>query len=211
MVPDGRGARVARGMQALMLAAVGVGLFQRNVDVLVNAFGGLAVTFVPALLERNVRVSMDARLSLWLTAAVFLHVVGAVGVPGVPGNLYSDVWWWDHLTHVATASLVAGMGYASLRAIDEHVDDVDLPRELTFAFTLLFVLAAGVYWEIFEFAVGHVRVSGESALTQYGVEDTLVDLAFDAVGGLVAASLAQAYRVGTGLERDSSPANERTK
>ncbi len=203
-IPGRRRARVARVMQALMLGAVALGAVERNVDILVNATGGLAVTFVPALFERNSSVPMDAGLSLWFTTAVFLHVVGAVGIPGAPGNLYSDVWWWDHVTHAASASLVAGIGYALLRAIDEHSDAVALPTQLTVVFTLLFVLAVGVYWEIFEFALGHVRIGGESALTQYGVADTLEDLAFDAAGGLIAAVLGEVYLIGAPTEQDSS-------
>lgn len=177
--------------------AIGIGILQRNVDILLNATGGLVVTVIPAVLERDHRIPLDTRLSLWLTMAVFLHVVGAVGIPGVPGNFYSDIWWWDHLTHAASASLVAGIGYAVLRAIDEHSESVMLPKKLTFIFTLLFVLAFGVYWEIFEFAVGHIKISGESALTQYGVEDSLEDLAFDAIGGLIAATLGEIHLVGT--------------
>lgn len=200
-LPDDYHARVVRVMRGLLLIAIGIGAVERNVDILVNATGGLAVTFVPAVLERKATVSMDAGLSVWLTAAVFLHVVGAVGIPGVPGNFYSEIWWWDHLTHVASASLVAGIGYTVLRGIDEHSNAVTLPRRLTIVFTALFVLAFGVYWEIFEFAVGQVRIGGESALTQYGVEDTLKDLAFDTVGGIVVGVLGQIYLIGseTGL------------
>jgi len=196
---------MARVMQGLMLGAVALGAVDQDVDIILNATGGLAVTFVPAFLERNPRVPMDAGLSLWLTTAVFLHVVGAVGLPGAPGNFYSDVWWWDHVTHAASASLVAGIGYALLRAIDEHGDAVALPTQLTFVFTLLLVLAVGVYWEIFEFALGHVRIGGDSALTQYGVADTLQDLAFDAAGGLIAAVLGEVYLISADTAPDSSP------
>lgn len=192
-----RQATIARGLQALVLGAVVLGMARGNVDLAVNALGGLAVTFVPALLERNAGVSIDPRLALWLTAAVALHVVGAVGLPGVPGTLYTELPWWDNLTHVASASLVAGMGYVSLRGLDEHTDAVDLPPGQLVVFTVLFVLAFGVYWELFEYAVGHVRIGGESALTQYGVQDTLGDLAFDAAGGLLVAVLAGAYRLRT--------------
>lgn len=123
-----------------------------------------------------------------MTVAVFLHVVGAVEVPGF-GTFYADLWWWDHLTHAASASLVAGLGYVVVRAVDEHTDALVVPGRYTVVVTLVIVLAVGVYWEVLEFAVGHVSVGGETALTQYGVGDTVEDLAFDALGGLVAAAV----------------------
>ncbi|MFB6137344.1 MAG: hypothetical protein ABEJ42_03240 [Halobacteriaceae archaeon] len=199
-VPDTDRPRAARAMQGLMCLAIVVGAAERNVGVVVNALGGLAVTLLPGALERRLTLPLDAGLSLWVTGAVFLHVVGAVGLPGVPGNLYTGVWWWDHLTHAASAGLVAAMGYVTLRALDEHSDAVDLPAELTVALTLLLVLAFGVYWEGFEYALGHGQVGGESALTQYGVEDTLEDLAFDAAGGLVAGVLGEVYLLGEAVE-----------
>lgn len=190
--------RVTRFLQGCLVLALGIGALEGNVSILVNAAGGLAVTFVPALLDRSPRVPMDSRLSLWLTSAVFLHVVGALGLPGIDGTLYSGVWWWDHVTHAASASLIAGIGYGTLRAVDDHSDAVDIPPKLMVVYTLLFVLAIGVYWELFEFAIGHLRVDGESALTQYGVEDTLGDLAFDAAGGLIVAVLGEFYALRTG-------------
>lgn len=193
--PDGLGGRVARLMQLLLIVAFAVGVLNNSVPVMLNAAGGLAMTFLPAILERDSRISMDAKLSVWLTLAVFLHVVGAVGLPGIDGTLYSSTWWWDHVTHATSASLVVGVGYSLLRSLDEHSDGVELPPEHTFTFTFLLVLAVGVYWEVLEFALGNIQISGERALTQYGVGDTLGDLAFDTAGGLVAAVLAQVWHV----------------
>jgi glycopeptide antibiotics resistance protein len=193
--PDGLGGQVARLMQLLLVVAFGIGVLNGSVPVMINAAGGFLITLVPAMLERDSRVSMDVRLSVWITLAVFLHVVGALGLPGIEGTLYSSTWWWDHVTHATSASLVVAIGYSLLRSVDEHVESVDLPPELTFVFTFLLVLAVGVYWEVLEFALSFVTISGERALTQYGVGDTLGDLAFDTLGGLFAALIAQVWHV----------------
>jgi hypothetical protein len=178
-------------MELGILAVVLVGVYYRDASVIVNAGVALGVTFVPSALERDARVTMDSSLSLWITGAVFLHAVGALEVGGY--SFYGDLWWWDHLTHVATGSLVAGAGYSVVRAVDEHTDAIVLTPRFTFVFTVLFVLAFGVYWEVVEFALGQVTVGGESPLTQYGLEDTMKDLAFDAVGGVVAATFGAAH------------------
>lgn len=184
---DRPGAAAVRTMQVGLVAIATAGVVLGEPSVAVNALGGLLVTFVPAYLSRDLRLPMAADLTLWVTGAAFLHAVGALGVPGAPGNLYSGLWWWDHVTHATSASVVAVAGYGVVRALDDH-DAVVLPGPIAFGVTLAIVLAVGVYWEILEYAAGHLSVFGESALTQYGADDTAADLAFDALGGLVVAA-----------------------
>ncbi|MFB6165548.1 MAG: hypothetical protein ABEJ31_10355 [Haloarculaceae archaeon] len=190
-----------------------VGLYGGNVGVVVNSGVALSVTQIPPLLERDFEVPMDPALTLWITAAVFLHVLGTVGLPGSRLSFYQSVWWWDHLTHALSSSVVAAAGYATARAFDEHSDGVDLPPRFTFVFLLLFVVAFGVLWEVIEFTVsGAATALGSgSIITQYGLEDTMLDLIFDTVGAVVVAVWGAAHltdvvgAIGAYLERRESP------
>ncbi|SDM99373.1 hypothetical protein SAMN04487949_3100 [Halogranum gelatinilyticum] len=170
----------SRVMQLAIVGILLVGLWTRNVAVVVNAALSLAVTVLPAVLERDWDIPLDAGLTLWLTTAVLLHAIGMLG-------LYSSVPWWDHLTHTLSATVVAAVGYTTARAIDEHSDAVYFPPRFLFVYVLLFTLALGVFWEVLEFAVhGLSDVVGiDAVLVQYSLEDTLVDLVFDAVGAVL--------------------------
>jgi hypothetical protein len=139
-------------MEVGLVGMLFVGLCEGNTGVIVNAALALGVTQLPAVLERDLDIAMDWGLVLWI-AAVFLHVFGSVGLPGAAGTPYDSTWWYDHLTHALSASIVAAVGYVSARAIDEHRQDVYLLPRFTFVFILLFVLAFGVFWEVLEFAV----------------------------------------------------------
>jgi hypothetical protein len=187
--------RLSRAMQVVLVGLVFIGLDRGNVGIVVNAAIALAVTYLPAVLERDYHIPMNAGLTLWLTSAVFLHALGTVGLPGSEFSFYQTVWWWDHLTHTLSSSVVAAAGYTTVRAIDEHSEEVYLPWQFTFVFVLLFVVAFGVLWEVIEFAVGGVGalLGGGSILTQYGLDDTLLDLVFDIVGGVVVALWGTAY------------------
>jgi hypothetical protein len=182
-------------MQVVLVGLVFIGLDRGNVGIVVNGVIALVVTYLPAVLERDYHIPMNAGLTLWLTSAVFLHALGTVGLPGSEFSFYQTVWWWDHLTHTLSSSVVAAAGYTTVRAIDEHSDEVYLPWQFTFVFVLLFVVAFGVLWEVIEFAVGGVGalLGGGSILTQYGLGDTLLDLVFDIVGGVVVALWGTAY------------------
>jgi hypothetical protein len=176
-------------MQLSLIGFLFVGLYETDVGIIVNSGMGVAITALPALLERDYEIPMDAGLTLWITAAVFLHAFGTLGLPWMEQSLYQQIWWWDHLTHALSASVVAGAGYAVLRAIEDHTESVSLPPRFRFVFVVVLVLAFGVLWEVAEFALAQVTtaIGAEPVLTQYGVSDTMLDMVFDSVGAMLVA------------------------
>lgn len=187
-ISERRQKQLTRGMQLALVGMVFIGIDRRNVGIVTNAGVALAITYVPAVLERDYDVPMDTGLTLWITVAVFLHGFGVVGIPGTEGSFYRDLWWWDHLTHALSSSVVAGAGYTLVRAVDEHTDEVHFPPRFTLVFVLIFVAAFGVFWEVIEFGVSGLaaNLGSGTVLTQYGLDDTMLDLFFDLVGGFVA-------------------------
>lgn len=174
-----RARTLSRLLQGAIVVLLVVGLATRTPGVVVNALLALAVTFLPALLARDLHLRVDAGLVLLLTVALFLHTLGMLG-------LYSNVWWYDHVTHTLSAILVAGVGYTATRAVDLYSDAIYLPRRFLALYIVLFTLAAGVLWEILEFVAREFAgaLAVEPVLVQYGLEDTLEDLVFDAVGAV---------------------------
>jgi hypothetical protein len=203
---DRRQRQLTRAMQVALLVLIGLGLERGSLGIVVNATIGLGVTQLPAVLERDYQIGMDPALTLWITAAVFLHALGTAGLPGSSTNFYRSIWWWDHLTHTLSSSIVAAAGYATARAVERHSDSVSLPDRFMFVFILLFVLAFGVFWEVVEFGVaGVATLSGTTGvLVQYGLSDTMLDLLFNTLGGVVVAVWGTAHLtdlVGTIAER----------
>jgi len=190
---------LARGMQLSLFGMLFVAIERGSGNLLVTTGTGLAVTFLPAVLERDQELPMDAGLTLWITAAAFLHTIGVAGLPGTGTSLYAGVPYYDHLTHALSASVVTGVGYATVRALDEHSDGIHLPPRYMFAFLVVFVVAFGVIWELIEFSIA---VGSEAAgltstgFTQHGLDDTLLDLVFNALGGIAVAVWGTVYLSG---------------
>jgi hypothetical protein len=184
-----------RAMQAVMVLVVGVGVWRGDLKVVVNGGVALGISLLVPWLERDYGVPLDAGLTLWITAAVFLHAFGTIGFPPGTTSFYRTVWWWDHVTHALSSSVVAGVGYATVRALDEHSEDIHLPPKFVFVFILMFVLAYGVFWEILEFALaeGAALLGTDTVLTQYGLTDSLLDLLFNSIGAVVVALWGTAY------------------
>lgn len=187
--------RVTRFMQITLVGLLFVGIERGNLGIVVNTLVALAVTQLPAVLERDYGMPLDAGLTLWITTAAFLHAFGTVGIPGTVGTPYRNTTWWDHMTHALSSSVVAAAGYITVRALDEHNPGIDIPSRLMFVFILSFVMAFGVVWELVEFSIGVITelLGSEGFLVQFGVEDTMLDLLFNTAGGLIVAVWGQAY------------------
>lgn len=170
---------LTRGLQAVLVGLLVWGLAIANWNVAGSAAIALAVTLLPALLRREYGYSMEPGLVLWLTVAMMLHTGGMLG-------LYTAFSWYDEIAHTASATLIAGVGYASFRALELHTDDVDVPPEFRAVFIVIFVLAAGMLWEVFEYV-------GSSFVEVYGVSDIATDLLFNGVGAVIVALWGTGY------------------
>ncbi|MFB6085579.1 MAG: hypothetical protein ABEJ84_02020 [Halodesulfurarchaeum sp.] len=186
-----RQAQLSRLMQLSLVGFLFVGLYEVDVGIVVNSLFGLAITTLPALLERDFEIPMDAGPTLWITAAVFLHAFGTIGLPWMEVSFYQAVWWWDHLTHALSSSIVAGAGYATVRGLQTHTRGITLPPSAQFTFIIVLVVAFGVVWEVAEFVLAELSLllGSEPVLTQYGVGDTMLDLVFNTVGAVLVATL----------------------
>ncbi|EMA60635.1 hypothetical protein [Halorubrum kocurii] len=183
--------RLTRLMQILLAGIVVYGAAFGQPKAITNGGLGLFVTFVPALVERNYNITLDPWLGVWITTAVFLHTLGSAW-------FYAQIPWWDHLTHALSASLVAGAGYTTLRAIDLHSEEIRIPPRFAFVFIFVVVLAFGVVWELFEFGLDIVadETGVSMPLAQHGLDDTVFDLMYNSVGALLVAIFGQAHLTG---------------
>ena len=190
---------LVRLLQAMMVALLGSGLYVGDASIMTNATIGLLVTQLPAVLERRYEITMNVGLVLWITLAMSLHALGTVPLPGLDfESLYGSTWWWDHMTHALSSSLVVGSAYAITRALQEHTEHLHMGPRFTLVYLLIFVMAFGVFWELIEFyvAIGAQVLGIPRVLTQYGLDDTVLDLIYNSIGGLLVAFFGTAYLTG---------------
>ena len=130
---------------------------------------GLGILLLPLALRWVCRRPPSPFQRVWVSVPLAVHALGAIY------GLYG-IWWYDHLAHFLSASLVVGVGYAAgialLRVLPgEH------PRWVLHVATLLLIVVCGVAWEAYEMVVPH--------LTVYGAEDVVMDVVFDVIGWAV--------------------------
>lgn len=169
-----------------------------------TSFLALLLTYVPDYLKyRDVMMapaSFQVAFSLFIFLSMFL------------GNLmdfYHRIPWWDTMLHFSSGFLLSLAGLILLVSL---IREPDLLRQIHpavfFLFSLVFSLACGAVWEIFEFygdaLMGMNMQRWQSDLTPQqwaaikdvshrsnpGLMDTMKDLTAGSVGALLASFLA---------------------
>ncbi|MFB6301007.1 MAG: hypothetical protein ABEH65_12190 [Halobacteriales archaeon] len=163
--------RICRGLAALvqivLTVALGVSHLLTTAPYIYPHYM-LLILFHPFVVRRLAGFRLSAWQICYISVALFAHPIG-----GLYG-FYATVWWYDHLTHTLSATLVAAIGYFLVKTVTLKTGD---QRWLVPVFTMVFVLTAGVIWEIVELHVDW--------LTIYSYNDTILDYVFNTLGGLL--------------------------
>jgi len=164
------GTATDRGLRLAILGVIVVGLRERKPGAVANGVVGLCATFLPDALARWYDLTLSPRYRIWVSGSMFLHAVGMLGP-------YDDTWWWDHVTHTLSSSLIGAVAHVYAR---RHDRDPTWP-------VLGAVVGFGLFWEGIEYLVRVLadRLGIRPVLVQYGRADTIGDLVFDVVGGLI--------------------------
>ncbi|WP_439026896.1 hypothetical protein [Haloarchaeobius sp. DT45] len=176
-------ARAVAGVVRLALAAILVGFALTSDSVHDYPHYAALILFHPFVVRRALGVELEPFHVVWVSVALFLHPLG-----GTLG-LYDSVWWWDHLTHVTSATLVAGPTYLLARAYYLSGETPLVPGWTVPAAVLTTTLALGLVWEGIELV--------HPWLVVYSDEDTTMDTVFNTLGAI--GTLAAAPRVLRGL------------
>ncbi|AHG03894.1 hypothetical protein HALDL1_09970 [Halobacterium sp. DL1] len=177
-----------RAMQAVLFALLVYTLVRARFGLALGVGFGLAVTLLPAVVRREYGYSLDPLLALWITLSIFIHTIGSLGP--------YDWWgWYDSVAHTVSAVLIAGIGYVILRTFEQHSAEIDVPGEFRALFIVVFVLAAGVFWELLEFGSGVAAtlVGAKAPLAVKGVDDIVSDLVFNTLGAVILAVFGTGY------------------
>jgi hypothetical protein len=180
---------ITLAIQAVLV--VGLVLFVRRRDW-ENVFltgAVIALTLLPALLDRRYRILVPPEFQLISAAFVFLSLF-----LGSAFNFYYRYWWWDVVLHISSGFLLGIIGFVALFLLNrtDRIPRGMRPGFLCF-FAVTFAVFLGVLWEIFEFAVDRVAPGVNMQSNETGVRDTMWDLIVDTLGAAVVAAMGWAY------------------
>jgi hypothetical protein len=176
-------------IQVIVGAGLAVLVYRRDWENVFLAGLVMGLTLIPTLLGRRYRIFVPPEFQLTAAAFVFLSVfMGSIA------GLYERFWWWDVFLHTSSGFLLGIVGFVALFLLNRtnRMPQGMRPGFLCF-FAVIFAMALGVVWEVFEFAVDIVRPEANMQRRETGVVDTMQDLIVDTLGAVVVAAMAWAY------------------
>lgn len=170
-------------LKAGLMAAIPYSIYVGDYLFVFAGLSSLIISLLPAYWYRRFRITLPLSLDLFITVALFLHIFF-----GEILRYYDHHWYFDKLMHFYGTGLIALMAFVTVFTF-HWSKKIILSLPLIAYFTVIFSMAIGTFWEMGEFAID--KIFGRN--TQYSLENTMWDLVFNLVGGLVAASFGTWY------------------
>lgn len=175
-----------------MIWVIPAALWRGDWPLAIMATVAVAVALLPAVLQHNYRIVLPWFLVFLVVLQLHLHTFWGVWL-----RFYDSHWFWDKLLHLKGTMLVSLVGFLAAYAI--HLcGKARLTGPMLGLFTVIFGNALGAWWEIVEFLVDKTLKKN----TQYGLDNTMIDLINNLVGSLITAGVGWVYlKVTTRQER----------
>lgn len=186
----GRLKLASRAMQAGMVGLALSGILTGELTYVPAAIVALVMSELPSLVRRDLKIVLPVELNFFIVLALFVHILGSFS------GFYDNLPGWDHLTHAMSASLIATLGFIVVVTIDKYAETIYLPSAFLALFIIMLTMAVGVIWELMEFMVDFMTGSH----LQYSLDDSMRDLLFDTIGGLLVASAGAYYLSHTSVD-----------
>jgi hypothetical protein len=153
-------------------------------------FGFVAVglSLIPTLVSRRVHIVVPWEVTFLIALTLFLHI------GGYSYHWYLDFYpYYDKFAHLIASITVALLGFLAVLIIMLVSPDLQFERWQIFFFIVIFTLAFGAIWEIWEFTMDTLAGAYLSKPLQQGNTDTMLDLIVDLAGGMIVAVLGTFY------------------
>lgn len=188
LIPTDRAERIQFGfallLQAALLVVVVGSLVERQWPVAFAGAAVLALSFGPAIIERQLDVQLPIEFTL--VTSVFLY---AAFVLGEVRNYYERYWWWDLLLHSFSALVMGLLGFL-LVYVFYMTNRIRLAPVYVAMVSFGLAVTIGTLWEVFEFLMDW---SFGFNMQKSGLVDTMTDLMVNIGGAVVAAVIGYTY------------------
>lgn len=170
-------------MKLLMIGLLPYELYFGQFLFAAATIAAIVLSLIPSILQRNYRMTLPFELDLLITLSLFLHTFLGEGM-----DFYQRIWVWDIILHFYGTGVIALLGFITVYTL-HYTGKLRLTIPLIGFFSFIFSMAVGGLWEIGEFTIDKVF----SRHTQDGLDDTMLDMISDMIGGTFVAVLGMIY------------------
>jgi hypothetical protein len=182
-----KGMYLAYLFQALIAVNGVYAFFTGNYAEMFTAFFVFGLTFVPYVAADRLDIRFPWVVYFLIALSLWLHIAGYV-----QGWYFTLYPYYDKVAHLVSGISIALIGFLGVIFLDRYWR-MGLTPLFIVGFTVIFGLALGAVWEIYEFSVDMVFGSPLAVPMQNSLEDTMLDMIFVLIGSLIVAAVAIAY------------------
>jgi len=175
-------------MQALIILTA---VYSFHIGYYAGTFFGLVavgLSLIPTLVHRKVHIVVPWEVTFLIALTLFLHIAG-----------YSYYWYvdfypyYDKFVRMIASMTVALLGFLAVLIIMRISNGLQFKPWHIFFFIIIFTLAFGALWEIWEFTLNSLAGAYMTEPLQQNNTDTMLDLIADLGGGILIAVLGTLY------------------
>ena len=175
-------------MQALIILTA---VYSFHIGYYAGTFFGLVavgLSLIPTLVHRKVHIVVPWEVTFLIALTLFLHIAG------YSYHLYVDLYpYYDKVAHLIASITVALLGFLAVLIIMRISNGLQFERWHIFFFIIIFTLAFGAIWEIWEFTLDSLAGAYLTKPLQQNLTDTMLDLITDLGGGIIIAVMGTFY------------------
>ena len=177
------GTIITLALQGFIVLILCASIFTRDIFYVFGPAMILFLTLIPVILERKVKITIPWWLTFLIVLSLYIHLAGE----------YFEWYllfypYYDKIAHVISGVTVALIGFTAVLLLDRYTEN-NFNRVLIVIMIIMFTMAFGAFWEIYEFLVD-TFLGGD---LQHGNTDTMLDMMFVLLGGVIVAGTGNFY------------------
>ncbi|HNB02839.1 MAG TPA: hypothetical protein PLV88_00985 [Methanoregulaceae archaeon] len=158
-------------------------LFRGEYNAMVTAVLMLGMTVIPFVVAKRMNINLPWFVFFLVALALWIHTAGYV--QGYYTTFYP---YYDKIAHIVSGTAVAVLGFLGVIFVDKYMK-MNLNTWFIIFFTIIFGMAMGAAWEIYEFLVDFFFGGSLAGPMQNSLNDTMLDMMFVLAGSIVVALL----------------------
>jgi hypothetical protein len=170
-------------MRLLMTGLAPYEVYKGELLFAVATIVAVVISLVPAIVERNYRITLPFELDFLLTFSIFIHTFLGEGM-----EFYERFWFLDKSLHFFTSAVIGLIAFVTVYTL-YYTRKLPITIPLVGFITVMFTMGVGGLWEIGEYAADNLF----GKTTQGGLDDTMLDMIYDLIGGVIVSLLGMLY------------------
>jgi hypothetical protein len=177
----GYGIYLAYFFQALIALNAVYAFYIGEYHAMFTAILMFALTVIPYLVAERMDIHLPWFVFVLVALSLWFHTAGYI--QGYYTTFYP---YYDKVAHIVTGTTVALLGFLGVIFLDKYTK-MNLTPVFIIFFTIIFGVALGAFWEMYEFLIDIAFGGNLAGPMQISLEDTMLDMIFTFGGSIIVA------------------------